>query len=158
MTESGAAPTPSSTPAPAASSPPIPVEAKPIAERTKKGQFVPGQSGNPAGRPKGVPNRNTALMRACGEYAKLTGKSFEMTLIEEAFRLSRTGDSGLLVELMKRGYITITPEAAGVVVNLQNNTNPTQVLSQYEGLVQALRASRQQEGGVDNIYENLGRG
>jgi len=147
-----------SAPAPAAPTPaagPPAVAADQSVAEKKDGRFQPGKSGNPKGRPKGVPNRNTALIRACQEFAKTNGKSFEATLLEEGFRLAKAGDTTLLVEVMKRAYVTITPEAAGFVLNLQNNNNPTQVLQQYEGLTQALRAARA-AGEQDNPYQDLG--
>ena len=54
----------------------------------EKTQFEPGQSGNPAGRPKGSRNRSTLVLEAIfeGEAEKLSRKAIELAL---------DGDGGL---------------------------------------------------------------
>jgi hypothetical protein len=53
------------------------------------GQFKPGQSGNPAGRPKGARHRTTLAIEALleGEHAALTRKAIEMALAGDTVAL-----------------------------------------------------------------------
>ena len=50
------------------------------AKPTGRGQFKPGQSGNPAGKPKGARNASTLALEALldGESAALTRKAIEL--------------------------------------------------------------------------------
>jgi hypothetical protein len=45
------------------------------------GKFELGQSGNPAGRPKGIPS---GRMKALGAFDRITGKDENVRVIEEA--------------------------------------------------------------------------
>jgi hypothetical protein len=93
--------------------------------RKPNGQFVGGKSGNPAGKPKGIPNRNTQLLRELGKF-EIEGKSYERLLLEVSLLRAKAGDSTLAVELMRRTYVTITPEAAGLVLNVNQSNQQVQ--------------------------------
>src|SRR4051812_10980558 len=77
--------------------------------RNTRGQFVPGASGNPAGRPKGSRNRSTMIMEAIGDEAA-------EGLMRKAVDRAMAGDGPMLraflLKLMPpaRRHIEITVE------------------------------------------------
>ena len=72
--------------------------------RTDKGQFAPGQSGNPAGRPRGAASRALQLLRS---WTLSTGLP---RLIEQA----EAGDQDALRLLVSLGLPRVKPQAAPI--------------------------------------------
>lgn len=75
-------------------------------------RFQPGQSGNPAGRPPGIPNLNAELLRAVMAYKGTRDRSYLDLLLETALQKPE-----LAIALLHKLFATVTPEAAGIVVN-----------------------------------------
>lgn len=73
-------------------------------------QFKPGQSGNPSGRPKGIPNAATRYQRLLNLIEKVknpvTGELEEFTVAEimdmKIMQKARNGDLGAYKEIMDR--------------------------------------------------------
>lgn len=92
------------------------------AKRDGKGRFKKGKSGNPTGRPPGIPNRNTELLREMKKF-KLEGKSYERLLLEISLVRAKAGDASIAQDIMRRAYVNLTPEAAGLTVNVSSNAS-----------------------------------
>jgi len=85
------------------------------------GQFAPGQSGNPAGRPKGTPNKATTEVK---EWAR---SIFDDPLVQkETLRLAQIGKlpPGVFTELLHYAYgrppmmVDLGPRAAVSIARL----------------------------------------
>ena len=76
-----------------------------------------GQSGNPAGKPKGSPDKRRLLR------IKIEGYADE--LIELAVTQARTGDSTALALLLSRAVAPVRPEAATVTFQQPDSTKPS---------------------------------
>lgn len=95
------------------------VEAPAGTGRDKLGRFQHGTSGNPSGRPPGIPNRNT-------EFVKLLNTRELRAVWKLAKQQARKGDTGLLMFLLERGLIKQSPEAAGLTVQIQQTNQQHQ--------------------------------
>lgn len=73
-------------------------------------KFQPGHSGNPRGRPPGVPDRRSQLR------AQLESDSTE--LLEKAVEMAKAGDRTMLAFLIGRILPATKPESAAMRVNL----------------------------------------
>ena len=73
-------------------------------------KFKPGQSGNPAGRPKGIIDKRWALRKRLEDASE--------TLVDEAIRRAIEGDSGLMRALLRKLIPTAKPESASVEFDL----------------------------------------
>lgn len=73
-------------------------------------KFKPGQSGNPAGRPKGIVDKRWALRSRLEDASE--------TLVDEAIKRAMDGDSGLMRALLGRLIPPAKPEAASVEFDL----------------------------------------
>jgi hypothetical protein len=125
--------------------------------RDEKGRLLPGQVLNPAGKPKGIANRNTQLDRAfdafraspklCATALKRYGielkdQGAEGALLLLAFAKSIVDrDDSLLKWCGEKLYLDQSPAAAGIVINASANatsqsSNETNVYpSQFERLL-----------------------
>ncbi|HVV96495.1 MAG TPA: DUF5681 domain-containing protein [Rhodanobacteraceae bacterium] len=65
-----------------------------MATKTHKGRFQPGKSGNPSGRPKGVPDRRNELRELITPHVP--------ELLEKALAMARDGDVNALRLLLDR--------------------------------------------------------
>ena len=65
-------------------------------------KFQPGQSGNPAGRPKGIIDKRWALRKRLDDASE--------TLVDEAIKRAIEGDSGLMRALLGRLVAPAKPE------------------------------------------------
>lgn len=82
-------------------------------KRTDKGQFAPGQSGNPKGRPRGAASRAMQLLRS---WTLTTGLP---ALIEQA----EAGDQDALRLLVTLGMPKVKPQALPIV-GIENLPRP----------------------------------
>ena len=95
----------------------------PEVARDQKGKFQKGKSGNPTGRKPGMANRNTQLLRELSKF-QIEGKTYERLLLEVSLLRAKAGDSTLAIEVLKRGYVTLTPEA-GLAINVNQANHQT---------------------------------
>ena len=89
-------------------------------------KFQPGQSGNPAGRPKGIIDKRWALRKRLEDASE--------TLVDEAIRRAIEGDSGLMRALLGRLIPPAKPESATVEFDLPE----TQLSEQAEAILRAI--------------------
>jgi hypothetical protein len=142
--------------APVTSAIAAPEAGAPAVERDEHGRIKPGKSLNPKGRAPGVVSRNTQLnrgfeaFRANPELCKIALKKYsirirglkaESLLITLAFAKSIIDkDDSLLKWCGEHAYLSMTPAAAGIVIN--NNPQATASQSSYETFISELRAHR----------------
>jgi hypothetical protein len=104
-----------------------------VVDRDEHGRIKPGRSLNPAGRKPGIVNRNTQLNRGFDAFRanpelckaalktykiKIRGLKAEQLLITLAFAKAIIDkDDSLLKWCGEHAYITMTPAAAGIVIN-----------------------------------------
>ena len=89
-------------------------------------KFQPGQSGNPAGRPKGIIDKRWALRKRLEDASE--------TLLDEAIRRAIGGDSGLMRALLGRLIPPAKPESATVEFDLPE----TRLSEQAEAILRAI--------------------
>lgn len=82
-----------------------------------RGRFKPGESGNPAGRPKGLVDRRQALRRLIEPHAR--------ELIDKTLELARAGDVAALRLLLERAVPPLRPVGEPVKFNLPAGDLPT---------------------------------
>lgn len=70
----------------------------------EKGQFKPGQSGNPAGKPKGTKHLSTILKAMLNEEVEIDGKmiKFDQALIKRLLKKATEGDIKAIQEVFDR--------------------------------------------------------
>lgn len=68
------------------------------------GQFKPGQSGNPAGKPKGTKHLSTILRAMLNEEIEIDGKliKFDQALIKKLLKKASEGDIKAIQEVFDR--------------------------------------------------------
>ena len=89
-------------------------------------KFQPGQSGNPAGRPKGIIDKRWALRKRLEDASE--------TLVDEAIKRAIEGDSGLMRALLGRLIPPAKPESATVEFDLPE----TRLSEQAEAILRAI--------------------
>lgn len=62
-------------------------------KRDELGRFVPGVSGNPAGKPKGIKHMTTILDEAIRKVAEGTGNTYDKEIVKALMEKARTGDT-----------------------------------------------------------------
>lgn len=85
------------------------------------GRFTPGQSGNPAGRPKGASNRRTIIRNALEQTFPGGEQGFWLAIATQA----SGGDATAAEMIAKRLYPALKPEAMPMPFNLAGDT-PTE--------------------------------
>ncbi len=60
--------------------------------RDEKGRFLPGVSGNPAGKPKGSRHMTTLLEEAIKKVAEDTGEPEDVAIIKKVIEKAKQGD------------------------------------------------------------------
>ena len=83
-----------------------------------------GQSGNPAGRKKGSPNKRDALLDAIRQVQLKKGKKLLVHAVEQAY-----GDKTVLIALLKK----IVPDMKELDVEVSGVIGLTQLLNDIDG-------------------------
>ena len=105
----------------------------------KTGQFLPGVSGNPAGRPVGVRNKTTLVKEFI--ESKLTGELEEdaIEILQTAIKKAKSGDNAMIKFLLGDMLSEVRREATkgtsggAVVVTVNNMTEqPAEVTIEHE--------------------------
>lgn len=107
--------------------------------------FKPGQSGNPAGRPKGIVDSRHRLRAALEPHAD--------GLLEQAIALAKGGDAGMLSFLLSRALPAVKPESAPVVVELPEGAGLTE---RAEAIVAAAAAGALPASVAAELLSGLG--
>ena len=84
-----------------------------------KGQFLPGHSGNPKGRPRGIVNINHILIKRIKSF-KVNGKDGATVAYMDALLLRCLQDAALAKTLMDKLFSDATPKE-GVTINNNNS-------------------------------------
>ena len=69
--------------------------------RTEKGRFLPGKSGNPAGRPKGSKNKITLLKQELETELREFAAPQMREVLAKAFELAQAGDRSMIKLLLE---------------------------------------------------------
>lgn len=88
-----------------------------IIPRDEKGKWPAGQSGNPKGRPKGIPNYNKQLITAIRKY-KAGETSFLHKLLDMALK-----DRLVMIKLLDKMFADPTPAVPAAVFNNVNQND-----------------------------------
>jgi len=70
--------------------------------RNEKGQFLPGVSGNPAGKPPGTRHMSTLLEEAIKRVAEDTGTAEDVQIVAALIKKAKTGDIQAIREIWDR--------------------------------------------------------
>lgn len=71
----------------------MPKTEKPVEKQNKPWQFQPGQSGNPAGKPKGIRHMSTLLLEAVKRVAQDGGTSEDVEIVRALVAKAKSGDT-----------------------------------------------------------------
>ncbi len=107
---------------------------KDISENTgakQAGKFQPGQSGNPAGKPKGARHKVTLAVQAL-----LEGEA--ETISRKAVELAKEGDMTAIKLVLER--VLPPRKDAPVLVNLPKVSTPEEISMAMDALIQAVAA------------------
>lgn len=74
---------------------------KDVVKRAEDGTFLPGQSGNPAGRPKGSKNRITLLKQELETELREFAAPQMKEVLAKAFELASAGDRSMIKLLLE---------------------------------------------------------
>lgn len=103
--------------------------------------FKPGQVTNPLGTPMNLPNLNKELNEIFrAPISKDEKKSRLEKIVDLSMALAIKGHSELLLKLIDKGLVTITPEAAGVVINNTPQANAN--AGSYEVMLTQVQEAR----------------
>ena len=81
-----------------------------VVDRDEKGRILPGRSLNPKGRAKGIPNRNSELV-------KLVNTRELSWCWRTAKAQAKKGDTSFLRYLLDKTLLEQSPASAGIVIN-----------------------------------------
>jgi len=102
-----------------------------IANRTEKGQFAKGESGNPDGRPKGAKNQITLLKQSLELELRQAAEPELKKVLAKAVELALEGHPGmikLLLELhMSKGASDESKAAERVAIQI--NSSPREIVT-----------------------------
>lgn len=113
-----------------------------MATRITKGKFLPGESGNPDGRPKGSKNKITLLKESLELMLRERSEPKMVAVLDQAIQLAMTGDRSmikLLLELhMSKGT---TQDGSKAVEKVEINiSGPDRAMAQPEEIKQVVPA------------------
>lgn len=114
-------------------------------------RFKPGKSGNPAGRPPGIPNARTRYLRLLQLTEKIsnpvTGELEEFSIMEQLdmqiIAKARRGDIAAYKEIMDR--LEGKPKQS---VDVSGGDNPIGILLDKFGVTEAVENDRKDNGSV----------
>lgn len=70
--------------------------------RNEKGQFVPGVSGNPAGKPPGTKHMSTLLEEAIKKVAEGSDDPEDLQIVKALIKKAKSGDISAIKEIWDR--------------------------------------------------------
>ena len=117
----------------------------------KKGQFKPGQSGNPKGRPKGSKSFSTVLRDELGGFltVKEGGKTRRVTKLEAVTKRliskAMNGDPRAMAELFRQMNAHLSEESEGGAASLPATESDIAMLEDF-----FRRAAANKSGGEEN--------
>ena len=107
--------------------------------------FQPGQSGNPAGRPKGIADSRHRLRAVLEPHAD--------ELLEQAITLAKSGDGQMLQFLLGRALPAVKPESAPVAIELPADAG---LSARAEAILQAAAAGGLPASTASELISALG--